>query len=117
MMFSAALGVWALVQRVRSQPLDGAWYGALFIGMALVAGQALLGLLLYVQGNGPLLPRPLIHILYGAVAVITLPAAYAYISNIDDDNTKSILMAIVCGFLFVILERAQTVALTLPPMN
>ena len=117
MMFSAVLGIWAIVLRVRSRALDGAWYGAMLIGMALIAAQAALGAVMYLQGYGAELPRPLIHILYGVVGLITLPAAYAYLSSIEDENTKTILMALVCWFLFVILERAQTVALFLPTVN
>ena len=51
------------------------------------------------------------HILYGAVAVITLPAAYAYLSKLEDENVKSVLFAIVCFFLMEVVIRARDVAL------
>ncbi len=59
---------------------------------------------------GAVLPRPFIHILYGVVAVITLPGAYAYMGNIEDEGVKTVLMALICLFLWGILLRAATVA-------
>ncbi len=58
------------------------------------------------------MPRPFVHILYACVAVITLPAAYGYLSRLEDENIKSILMALVCFFLMEVVIRAGTVAVT-----
>ena len=93
--FFIALGVWALWFRIRSRPLDGSWYGAAAIGEALMIVQFLLGWLLYGQGLGENLARGFVHILYGAVAVITMPAAYVYLSRLRDENVKTVRFAIV----------------------
>jgi hypothetical protein len=90
--------------------LDGAWLGAAIIGEVLIIVEALLGGYLYLQGLGALLPRPLLHILYGVVAIITLPAAYGYFGNLEEDNAKSVAMALTCFFLWGILLRAAQVA-------
>lgn len=113
-MFAAVLAVWAFYLRIRSRTLDGGWFGAAVIGEALILAQASIGLLMYVQGLGAALPRPFIHILYGVVAVVTLPAAYAYFGSVEDENLKTLLMALVCFFLWGILRRATTTAQFLP---
>jgi hypothetical protein len=113
-MFVAVIGVWALVLRVRSRPLDAAWYGAAVVGEALIVVLAAVGLLLYMQGMGAALPRPFMHILYGVVAVVTLPAAYAYFGHLENENVKAFAMAMICLFLWGILLRASTVAQYLP---
>lgn len=110
--FFIALGVWALWHRFRSRPLDGSWYGAAVIGELLMIVEFLLGWLLYGQGLGGNLARGFVHILYAAVAVITLPAAYLYLSRLKDENVKTLLFAIVCFFLMEVIVRARVVALT-----
>jgi hypothetical protein len=114
-LFIAFLGVWALVLAIRAQPLSSSWLGAAFIGELLLLVQAGLGVILYVQGLGVVLPRPFMHILYGIVAIITLPAAYGYFGNLEDERTKSLAMAAICLFLWGILLRAGSVAEILPP--
>ncbi|MEZ4656729.1 MAG: hypothetical protein R2911_04085 [Caldilineaceae bacterium] len=74
-LFLAVLAVWAIVNRVRTRPLDGNWYGAAVIGELLLLAQFVLGWVLYFEGFGAVLPRSYLHILYGAVAVIALPPA------------------------------------------
>lgn len=109
-LFFIILGAWAILQRFRARPLDSSWYGAAVIGELLMVAQFGLGFFLYAQGLGVDLPRPFVHILYGAVAVVTLPSAYAYLSRLDDENVKTILMALVCFFLMEVVIRAATVA-------
>jgi heme A synthase len=109
-LFIAILGVWALVLRVRNRPLDSAWFGAAVIGEVLIIVQGLLGGWLYLQGLGAALPRPFMHILYGVVAVLTIPAAYGYFGGLEDENVKSLAMAFVCLFLWGIIMRATSVA-------
>lgn len=110
-LFMIILGAWAIVFRLRSRPLDGSFYGGLAVGEIVMVAQFALGWILYSQGLGDNLPRAFVHILYGAVAVITLPAAYAYLSKLEDENTKTILFAIVCFFLMEVVIRARDVAL------
>ncbi len=70
----------------------------------------LLGWILYSQGLGENLARAFVHILYAAVAVITLPAAYLYLSRLKNENVKTVLFAIVCFFLMEVIVRARVVA-------
>ena len=108
-LFIAALAIWALVLRVRSRPLDGSWFGAAVIGEILLVAQFAVGWILWFQGMGTVLPRAWIHILYGVVAIITLPAAYLYFSKIQDPKVQTIAMAVACAFLWGIVLRASQV--------
>ena len=110
-LFVAALGVWALFLRFRSRPLDGNWFGAAMIGELLLVAQSLIGVYLYyVAGLGAALPRPFMHILYGVVSLVTLPAAQSYFGQIEDEKVKALAMAAVCFFLWGIVLRASHVA-------
>jgi heme A synthase len=111
-LFIGILAVWALLSRIRRSELTGAWFGAAVIGEMLIIAQGLLGGYLYTLGLGVMLTRPLIHILYGAVAVITLPAAYGYFGHLEDEQAKSLAMALVCAFLWGILQRTAFVSHT-----
>ncbi len=114
-LFVAILAIWALLLAIRSRPLDGGWLGAAVIGELLLVAQFSLGWVLWFQGYGAALPRAWIHILYGAVAVITLPAAYTYFSNIKENRVQTLAMFAVCAFLWGIVARAgQVVYLQLP---
>ncbi len=114
-LFVAILAIWALLLAIRSRPLDGGWLGAAMIGELLLVAQFSLGWVLWFQGYGAALPRAWIHILYGAVAVITLPAAYTYFSNIKENRVQTLAMFAVCAFLWGIVARAgQVVYLQLP---
>ena len=109
-LFLAVLAVWAIVNRVRTRPLDGNWYGAAVIGELLLLAQFILGWLIYFQGFGVVLPRAYLHILYGAVAIIVLPAGYMYFAQLENENVKSIALALICIFLWGIVQRAGYVA-------
>ena len=112
-LFIGILAVWALVLRIRRRELDAAWFGAAVIGELLILAQGLLGGYLYTVGMSAQLTRPLIHILYGIISVITLPAAYGYFGHLEDEQAKSLAMALTCAFLWGILQRAAYVAHTL----
>lgn len=110
-MFIAVIGVWALFLRFRNQPLNAGWFGAAVVGELLLIGEVAIGAYLYLgMGLGAALPRPFLHILYGIVAILTLPAAYSYFSQIEDENVKTVALAVTCFFLWGILLRATQVA-------
>ncbi len=108
-LFMAILAGWALFLRLRSQPLDGSWFGAAVIGELLLLAQFGVGWLLWFEGLSVALPRPWIHILYGVVAVITLPAGYLYFSKVQEPKVQTLAMAMICLFLWGIVLRAAQV--------
>ncbi len=110
-LFIGFIGLWALFFRFRSRPLDASWYGAAMIGELLLVAQVLLGAYMYYgQGLSVALPRPFMHILYGIVSVITIPAAQSYFGQLEDEKVKAVAMAAACIFLWGILLRAAQVA-------
>lgn len=110
-LFVAILGLWALFLRLRGRPLDASWLGAAVVGELLLVAQGLLGVYLYyIVGLGGALPRPFMHILYGIVSVLTLPAAHSYFGNLEDEKVKTLAMAAACFFLWGIVLRASHVA-------
>lgn len=114
--FVFILGVWALIQRIRSRPLDSNWFGAAVIAEGLIVAQGLIGAYLYFgMGLGVALPRPFMHILYGVVAVVTLPAAWGYFNSLQREDVKALAMAATSIFLWGILLRASSTAQYLPP--
>lgn len=110
--FLAVLAFWALLLRIRSQPLNSNWFGAAVIGEIVLIAQFIVGWLVFAQVGGGMLPRPYLHILYGVVAVLTLPAGYSYFGRLDDEGVKTVAMAAVCFFLWGIVARAGAVATT-----
>ena len=99
-----------------ARPLGASWYGAAVIAQLTILAQGLLGAWLYLgMGLGAALPRPFMHILYGIVAVITLPAAWGYFGNLPDERVRSLAMAATCIFLWGILLRSGSTAVYLPP--
>jgi hypothetical protein len=114
--FTLIIGLWALVQWLRNRPLDASWYGAAVIAQITILVQGLLGAWLYL-GLRLEVPsqRPFMHILYGIVAVITLPAAWGYFGNLPEERVRSLAMAATCIFLWGILQRAASTALFTPP--
>lgn len=114
-LFLIVLTVWALFQFLRSRPLGSSWYGAAVVIELLILGQAALGALLWATQGFVISQRPWIHILYGAVAVITLPAAYSYFGRIEDSRTQTLAMMLTCAFLWGIVQRAsQVITLQVP---
>lgn len=109
-LFIGILALWALFLRVRGRGLDSSWIGAAVVGELLIIAQGLLGAYLYLNGLSVMLPRPFLHILYGVVAVITLPAAYTYFGQLEDERVKTLAMTLACAFLWGILQRASYVA-------
>ncbi len=67
--------------------LTPAWYGAAVVGEVVIVLQAVIGLVLYLQGLDAALPRLHAHSLR-VVAVVTLPAAHGYFGNIKDEARR-----------------------------
>lgn len=110
-LFIGFIGMWALFFRFRNRPLDASWYGAAMIGELLLVAQGLLGAyLFYGMGLSAALPRPFMHLLYGVVSIITIPAAQSYFGQLEDEKVKAVAMAATCLFLWGILLRASQVA-------
>jgi len=101
-LFMAIASVWNLAAAARRRGVNGTAFGILAVGELLALAQGLLGVVLYLGGERP--ARPL-HLIYGATAVLTLPAYYA-ISKGRDDRRASLVYGLLCLFLAGIGYRA-----------
>lgn len=101
-------GVWGLASAWFRKKVDGSYWGILAIGEILVLAQGVIGLALYLGGERP--GRPEVHILYGIVAAITLPAYYALTKGRDDRNA-AIMYGLLCFFVAIISLRSSLTGL------
>lgn len=75
------VSIWGWVRFFRKQGVDSTYWGMLAIAETLVVAQALIGGYLWILG---LRPERSIHLLYGILALITLPGAYIYTRGKDE---------------------------------
>lgn len=105
LLFFGALSIWGFVSYLRGQSISGSYKGALAIGELLMLAEFVVGVLLLFGGAQP--ARLSIHILYGIVAIIGLPGAFAYTRG-RDDRWELLIYVVVCLFLCGIALRAIT---------
>lgn len=103
LLFAVIAGVWGITLRLRHRGIDGNYWGILAVGELLFLGQGLLGAYLWFSGARP--GRMGIHILYGMVLIIGLPAYYAITKGRDDENA-ALAFGVLCLFLAAISLRA-----------
>ena len=72
-LYTIALGVWGIFNFIRRQGISESYWGALVIGELLIMAQGLLGGALWTQG---LRPARGVHVLYGVVTALGIPAVY-----------------------------------------
>jgi hypothetical protein len=97
-LYSLLVGLWGLFRYFRRQGIDGSFLGAIFVAEILYVFQGLVGLLLVITGNYADLARPSVHILYGVVSVLVLPAIYIYTHG---DTARRTLLIYIIGLLFL----------------
>jgi hypothetical protein len=105
LLFFGALAIWGFVNYLRGEGITGSYKGALAIGEMLVIAEFILGIILFISGARPF--RPSIHVLYGIVAIITVPGTFAYTRG-RDGRWEQLMYVTVCLFLCGIALRAIT---------
>ena len=98
-----ALAIWGLVAFLRGRPVAQRYRAGLWIGWLLLLAEALIGVALLAAGRRAY--RQELHLIYGAVAVLTLPAAALYLRRRSPRWTP-LALAGVCLFLCGIALRA-----------
>ncbi len=102
-LYYAAIGIWGVVLGIRKSPLSPSYRGALVIGVALGAVQALIGLVLVLSGLRPL---DNLHFLYGATVILTLPLVMSYI--VDKKISRPLAFGLASLFMAGLAIRAIT---------
>lgn len=105
-LYAAISAIWGLIAYFRHRGMEGNYWGILALGELLFIAQGLIGLVLWIGGDEP---GRMVHILYGVVAVITLPGYFA-ISKGKDDRDATLAYALICLFLVGIGMRAAFTA-------
>ena len=104
LLFLLALGLWGLWNFLRGHGVTPSLWGALAIGEGLLVVEALLGTALLLGGSRP--GRTAIHILYGIVLIISLPAAFSFTRG-RSSRAEAIVYALIALFLAGVTIRAQ----------
>ena len=110
-MFFLAIGLCGLVRAIRGLPVDGSYLGAVAIGQGLFLLQAVIGVILWVNGRLGALARPEVHVLYGAFVIVFLPFIYFTALRGDDSNRGQWVLAFSNLFLFGVALRLITTGL------
>ena len=105
LLFFGALALWGFFNYLRGQGVSGSYLGALAVGELLMLSEFIVGLILLLSGQRPY--RVGVHILYGVVAILTLPGTFAYIRG-RDSRWEQLIYVTVCLFLCGIALRAIT---------
>lgn len=101
-LFFLLLGLWGLVRAIRKNGVNGSYLGAMVIAELLFVLQALLGVVLLLNGDRP---GRIVHLIYGTFALVALPGLFAYLKG-DDSNQAQWYYATGILFLFGIALRA-----------
>jgi heme A synthase len=75
LVFALVLGVWGTYAYFRDRPLGGGFRSSYLIMAALTVVQGLIGAGTFALGDRP---TEILHVVYGAFAVLFLPGAYVY---------------------------------------
>lgn len=97
LLYVLVLGIWGFWRYFRKQGVDSSFWGALVISEVLVLLQGGLGVYLWINGLRP--GRGWIHILYGVVSALTLPAIFAFTRG---DNDRRVMMIYGVALLFLV---------------
>jgi hypothetical protein len=107
LLYVIALAVWGLWRFIRRQGVDGSYWGALAIGELLIVAQGLLGAYLwFIDALRP--ERGGIHILYGVVSAIAIPAVYVFTKGGDQRRDMVVYAAVLFFTIGLILRSIST---------
>ena len=105
LIFTVICVLWGLFNYIRKQPVTSSYWGGLVILQLLSMAQVVIGIVVFASVGSGELARPIVHALYGATLVLSLPAAYVY-SGGKDTRNENLIYALVCLWLVFIAERS-----------
>jgi hypothetical protein len=74
-LYAVIMGVWGILNFVQRRKVSEGFWGALVIGELLILAQGAVGAYMWYQG---LRPGRGVHVLYGVVTAMGIPAIYTY---------------------------------------
>lgn len=107
MLYVILLAVWGLWRFIRREGVGSSYWGALVIAEILVVAQGLLGAYLWFINT--LRPeRGGIHILYGVISALAIPAVYGYTKGGDERREMLVYAAVLLFTVGLILRAIST---------
>jgi hypothetical protein len=106
LIYFALLAIWGLIRYVRRNGVGSSYWGALVIAELLILAQGSLGAILWYSG---LRPARGIHLLYGLVSALAIPAVYAYTRG-REERSEMLIYGIVTLVTVGLVLRAITTA-------
>lgn len=100
LIFSILLAIWGTIQYFRDQRIGGGFRSSFLIMAGVTALQGLLGLGALLTGGSP----RVLHMVYGAFAVLFLPGAYLY-SHGGTQRRETAVMAGACWIVAIAYFR------------
>ena len=110
-LFSLVIGLYGLWRFFRKEGVGANFWSILAAGELLYVAQGIVGGLLFL--GGARLARPAVHILYGVLMVIVLPATFAYLRG-RDERREALIYGLMGLFLAGVALRAIVTATALP---
>lgn len=104
-MFFLAIGLWGLVRAIRGLGVEASYLGAMVIGQLLFVIQAVLGVILWLNGQMVAVERPFMHVLYGSFALVFLPFVFLAWLKGDDSNRGMWVLTFTVLFIFGVALR------------
>lgn len=102
LLYILLVALWGWWRYFRHQEIHSSYWGALAIGEVLILIQGAVGVYLWISGSQPGQP---IHILYGVISALAIPAAFA-ITKGRDARRDLMVYAAMLLFLAGLLWRA-----------
>lgn len=104
LIYSLAVGAWALYLAFTKRDLSSGFWGALVINELVFIAQTVVGTMMWIEGLRP--GRP-VHLLYGVLSVIVLPSAFAFTKG-QATRREAATYGLICLFLAGVAIRAAT---------
>ena len=101
-----AMMLWGLWRYWRKETFSSSYWGSVIIAAALILGQGLLGSYLWLRGGRP--AQDVMHILYGLVGVLALPATFVYSKGRDDRRTTLVYALVFMALIGIFLRAVYT---------
>lgn len=102
------ISVWGYYRFFRRQGLDSTYWGALAIAELILVAEVLLGAVMWFQGFRP--AQGWLHLLYGAIIPVLIPATYFYTqarAGRPEILVYSTAAIITCGLIIRAIYTAQ----------
>lgn len=100
--YAVLLALWGSYCYFRNRRLPGGWRSSYLIMVGVVAVQGLVGIAALFAGGQP--REGILHMVYGAFAVLFLPGAYVYARG-GTDRRETLILAGACWIVTIAFIR------------